>query len=98
MSMSDRQVKHVLLGLLDTITRIPKKQRDRVSDSLKLGEQDDFCLRQMLFAAEVYTWDDYYELGAKNDMEWKTQKEIENARQRDFERKRTLRRQEEYHA
>ncbi|HAR45564.1 MAG TPA: hypothetical protein DCS05_05155 [Nitrospiraceae bacterium] len=77
MSMSDKQVKHILFGLLDTITRIPKKQRDRISASLKLGDQDDFCLRQMLFAAEVFTWEDYYELAAKREVE---QKEREVAR------------------
>jgi hypothetical protein len=98
MSMSDKQVKNLLMGTLKTLLNIPAKQRDRVAAALDFKEQDGFCLRQLIFAVEVFSWDDFYEARAKREMEWQSERTTAKARELDRDRAMHLCRQEEYHA
>lgn len=98
MSMSDKQAKNILLGMLTMIQNIPVKQRDRIAASLDFKQQDGFCLRQLIFAGEVFSWNDFYELQAKRELEWQAFRATEKAKQVDHDRAMNLCRQEEYHA
>ena len=100
MSMSDKQVRKLLFGTIETLTSIPVKQRDRIKKTVDFKTQKGLCLNLLLHAVELFTWNDYYERMDRQEMEWQSKRSQETARERDQERSRSLHlcKQEEYHA